>query len=60
VSKYLESLKDEDVLKQIRILTNAIEILDAYDKVGDRLQGFKDEADKRGLDYSDELKQTTQ
>lgn len=41
MSKYLESLKDEEILKQIRILINAIEILDAYEKVGGRLQGFK-------------------
>lgn len=51
MSKYYNSLKDEDILNQIRILTNAIEILDAHEQVGGRLKSFKEEADKRGLDY---------
>lgn len=51
IKEYYASLKDEDVLSKIKHLTNMEKAMGKSQSLTDELQEFKNEADRRGLDY---------
>lgn len=51
IKRYYESLSDEDVLAKIKHLTNMEKQMGATESLTDQLLEFKNEADKRNLDY---------
>lgn len=51
VKDYYKSLSDEDVLNKIKHLTNMKNQLGDSESLSDQLQEYKNEAERRGLDY---------
>jgi len=51
IKAYYASLKDEDVLNKIKHLSNMEKAMGSSQNLTDQLQEFKNEADRRGLDY---------
>lgn len=51
IQEYYASLKDEDVLNKIKHLTNMEKAMGSSAPLTDQLQEYKNEADRRGLDY---------
>lgn len=51
IKAYYASLKDEDVLTKIKHLSNMEKLMGASQSLTNQLQEFKNEADRRGLDY---------
>lgn len=51
IQAYYASLKDEDILNKIKHLINMENVMGSSQNLTDQLQEFKNEADRRGLDY---------
>lgn len=54
IKKYYASLSDEDVLNKIKHLTNMEKELGSSENLSDQIREFKNEADRRNLDYKTE------
>lgn len=51
VKEYYKSLSDEDILNKIKHLTNMEKQLGCSESLSNQLQEYKNEAERRGLDY---------